>query len=129
MRGSSGILSYVKTRRSFIKKINALEQKIITIGETLKHLDAPFKDPAHFDVEKYRAFFNEYCIAHKSTGCRYVVKSIELTTDYEGNSFWDTIYDYIDKNDPKTNNAYDCKLSLRRIMHILDNEGWEIVKR
>lgn len=120
------IFSFLKKRKRLLEKYQKAQAEVDKIEKDLKELEKPFFECA-VDIEKYRKLFEKYVISFKDDKEFYIVKDIHLTEDYQGNPFYDAIYQYIRKDDSgNVIKESQSNLSLRKFLHLLDNPNCEL---
>ena len=124
MNEFESIFEYVNKRQELIKSLNQLLHKQEKLQNKLIDLDKDFKS-CNIDVQLYKKFFQNYCILF-ADGSKYVIKDIVL---FQNNTekFYEAVYDYYDGNNKSYNNK-NQRLSLRKILHILNETNAKLVK-
>ena len=121
MKKFDDIYKFLKERKKILKKLYKAQEQIRTLENKIDQIEKPFFE-CSIDVQEYREFFSKYYIT-LGNDAKYFVNKIELTKDYEGNSFYDVIYDFQEK-DQKSKGS----LSLRKFLHLLDRQDAQLKK-
>lgn len=121
MKKFNDIYKFLKERKKILNKLHKAQNEVKKLESQIKEIEKPFHE-CSINIDEYREFFSKYYI-DLGNNSKYFVKRIELTKDYEGNPFYDVIYDF-EENNQKTNGS----LSLRKFLHLLDYQNTQLKK-
>ena len=123
----SEVFGYLNRRKKLLKKLRKVQDERDQLEQSLAENDSPFFN-GEIDLKQYRRFFEEFDIA--STGGVYSVTDIHISHDCDGKQFWEASYIFTELNERGFATAdHDGKLSLRKLLHILDHPMFELKKK
>lgn len=118
------VIDYLKKGKKLYRNHCMINNKLTEVERKIRDFYDPYYNN-EIDFKAYREFFKNYYFENEDG--MYIIKLIAYHNGGTSNYF-EVIYDYISKKDPK-NNSYNGRESLRNIIHIYTCNDFKIKKR
>ena len=128
MKKFDEIYNYLNKRKKLLNKFHKAEAELAKIENHIKEHENPFLN-CEVNVNKYRDFFKQYDISLNDKE-KYEIKEIKMTKDYQGNPFYDVVFEYVRTDDSGIEiERNQSLLSLRKVLHLFDYTETKFVEK